>query len=61
MTCNVFIFSHQDDEMAVFNHIENITRKNEDILILCIIDLTNLGGSELIREKGYLIKTIVDY
>ena len=34
MTCNVFIFSHQDDEMAVFNHIENITRKNEDILIL---------------------------
>ncbi len=34
MTCNVFIFSHQDDEMAVFNHIENITEKNENILIL---------------------------
>tara|TARA_B100001559_G_scaffold298568_1_gene283188 strand:- start:205 stop:747 length:543 start_codon:yes stop_codon:yes gene_type:complete len=40
---------------------ENFNVKNEDILILCIIDLTNLGGSELIREKGYLIKTIVDY
>ena len=40
---------------------ENFNVKNEDILILCIIDLTNLGGSKLIREKGYLIKTLVDY
>ena len=40
---------------------ENFNVKNEDILILCIIDLTDLGGSNLIREKGYSIKTIVDY
>ena len=40
---------------------ENFDVRNEDILILCIIDLTNLGGSELIREKGYALKTIVDY
>ena len=40
---------------------ENFNVRNEDILILCIIDLTDLGGSELIREKGYFIKTIVDY
>ncbi len=40
---------------------ENFNVKNEDILILCIIDLTDLGGSNLIRKKGYSIKTIVDY
>ncbi len=40
---------------------ENFNVKNEDILILSIIDLTDLGGSSLIREKGYAIKTIVDY
>ena len=40
---------------------ENFNVKNEDILILCIIDLTELGGSNLIREKGYSIKTIVNY
>ena len=40
---------------------ENFNVKNEDILILCIIDLTELGGSNLIREKGYSIETIVNY
>ena len=40
---------------------ENFNVKNEDILILSIIDLTDLGGSSLIRKKGYAIKTIVDY
>jgi len=30
-------------------------------LIICIIDLVNLGGSKLIKEKGFSIKTIVDY
>ena len=34
---------------------------NEDILILSIIDLSELGGSALIREKGFSIKTIIDY
>ena len=40
---------------------ENFNVKNEDILILSIIDLTDLGGSALIREKGFAIKTVVDY
>ena len=40
---------------------ENFNVKNEDILILSIIDLTDLGGSSLIKEKGYAIKTIVNY
>ena len=40
---------------------ENFNVRNEDILILSIIDLTDLGGSSLIKEKGYAIKTIVDY
>ena len=40
---------------------ENFNVKNEDILILSIIDLVDLGGSKLIKEKGFSIKTIVDY
>ena len=40
---------------------ENFNVSNQDILILSIIDLTELGGSKLIKEKGFSIKTIVDY
>tara|TARA_B100000927_G_scaffold195616_1_gene157891 strand:+ start:150 stop:695 length:546 start_codon:yes stop_codon:yes gene_type:complete len=40
---------------------ENFNVSNEDILILSIIDLTELGGSALIREKGFSIKTLIDY
>ena len=40
---------------------ENFNVRNEDILILSIIDLTDLGGSKLIKEKGFSIKTLVDY
>ena len=40
---------------------ENFNVRNEDILILSIIDLAGLGGSKLIKEKGFSIKTIVDY
>ena len=40
---------------------ENFNVSNQDILILSIIDLTELGGSKLIKEKGYSIKTLVDY
>ena len=40
---------------------ENFNVRNEDILILSIINLTDLGGSKLIKEKGFSIKTIVDY
>ena len=40
---------------------ENFNVNNEDILILSIIDLSELGGSALIRERGFAIKTIIDY
>ena len=40
---------------------ENFGVKNSDILILGVIDLTSLGGSLLIRDKGYAIKTLIDY
>jgi len=40
---------------------ENFNVSNQDILILSIIDLTELGGSKLIKEKGFSIKTLVDY
>ena len=40
---------------------ENFNVNNQDILILSIIDLTELGGSKLIKEKGFSIKTLVDY
>ena len=40
---------------------ENFNVKSENILILSIIDLPELGGSKLISEKGYLIETLIDY
>ena len=40
---------------------ENFNVKNSDILILGVIDLTALGGSSLIRQKGYAIETLIDY
>ena len=40
---------------------ENFSVRNENILILCVIDLKELGGSKLINEKGFSIKTIIDY
>ena len=40
---------------------ENFNVKNSNILILSIINLEDLGGRKLIQEKGFLIKTIVDY
>ncbi len=40
---------------------ENFSVKKSDILILCVIDLPELGGSKLIKEQGYNIKTLVSY
>ena len=40
---------------------ENFNVKKSDILILCIIDLPDLGGSKLINEQGYNIATLVSY
>ena len=40
---------------------ENFGVEKSDILILCIIDLPELGGSKLIVDQGYNIKTLVSY
>ena len=40
---------------------ENFNVEKSDILILCIIDLPELGGSNLIKEQGYNIETLVSY
>lgn len=40
---------------------ENFGVEKEDILILCIIDLTDLGGSKLITDQGYNLDTLVSY
>ena len=40
---------------------ENFDVKKSNILILCIIDLPELGGSNLIKEQGYNIETLVSY
>ena len=40
---------------------ENFDILESNILILTIIDLPELGGSSLIKEKGFKIETIVDY
>ena len=40
---------------------ENFGVEKSDILILCIIDLPELGGNKLIIDQGYNIKTLVSY
>ena len=40
---------------------ENFNVKKSNILILCIIDLPDLGGSKLIIDQGYNIETLVSY
>ena len=40
---------------------ENFNINVSDILILTVIDLSDLGGSDLIKNQGYHIETIVDY
>ena len=40
---------------------ENFNVKNKNILILSVIDLSSLGGSKLIKQKGFLIKTFINY
>lgn len=40
---------------------ENFNVQKSDILILCIIDLPELGGSKLIADQGYNIETLVSY
>jgi adenine phosphoribosyltransferase len=40
---------------------ENFNVEKSDILILCIIDLPELGGSKLIKDQGYNIETLVAY
>ncbi len=40
---------------------ENFNINASAILILTVIDLPDLGGSDLIKTQGYHIETIVDY
>ena len=40
---------------------ENFNVRKENILILAVIDLPDLGGSQLIADQGYGIETLVSY
>ena len=40
---------------------ENFKIQKSNILILGVIDLPELGGSDLIAKDGYNIKTLVSY
>ena len=40
---------------------ENFSVSNENILILAVIDLPDLGGSKLIADQGYSVETLVGY
>ena len=39
----------------------NFNVKKQNILILAVIDLPDLGGSKLIADQGYKIETLVSY
>ncbi|MBM38057.1 MAG: adenine phosphoribosyltransferase [Woeseia sp.] len=43
----------------ILNEKFNVKKKN--ILILCVIGLPDLGGSEIIRAHGYNVETLADY
>lgn len=40
---------------------ENFDIPREDILILAVIDLPDLGGSAIINEQGYNVQTLVEF
>ena len=40
---------------------ENFGVLNENILVLAVIDLPDLGGSKLISDQGYSVETLVGY
>ena len=40
---------------------ENWNIPKEDILILAIIDLPKLGGSAIIKDNGYTVRTLVEF
>ena len=40
---------------------ENFGVLNENILVLAVIDLPDLGGSKLIADQGYCVETLVGY
>ena len=40
---------------------ENFDVTKENILILAVINLANLGGSNLIKKQGYEVETLVSY
>ena len=40
---------------------ENFGVLNDNILVLAVIDLPDLGGSELIADQGYSVETLVGY
>ena len=40
---------------------ENFGVLNENILVLAVIDLPDLGGSKLIGDQGYSVETLVGY
>ena len=40
---------------------ENFGVLNENILVLAVIDLPDLGGSKLISNQGYSVETLVGY
>ena len=40
---------------------ENFNVKNSNICVLGVIDLPDLGGSSLIENQGYAIRTLVSY
>tara|TARA_S200000501_G_scaffold39284_1_gene32118 strand:+ start:213 stop:758 length:546 start_codon:yes stop_codon:yes gene_type:complete len=40
---------------------ENFNINKSNILILSVIDLPDLGGSKIILEKGFQIKTLIDF
>ena len=71
MTARIKIFSFRTPKFSVNSSAqaiacaelltENFGVLNENILVLAVIDLPDLGGSKLISDQGYSVETLVGY
>ena len=62
MKNNIFLFSHQDDEIAVFKTIKNILSRNEKIFIFFLTNgnISNFNDIDLISKRENESKKVLE-
>ena len=62
MKNNIFLFSHQDDEIAVFKTIKDILNRNEKIFIFFLTNgnISNFNDIDLISKRENESKKVLE-